>query len=202
VTDPKIRDLADELIPSAYDELELGLVDFEFFAELAWGASLDLETGATEDEVMAAAGLLWDDRIAEQARWVGTSDADRLQDAFDELNQQTIFARMNFECCGTCAGYLLWDKIKPAHLELTGYVYFNTQSAERILSERQVGLAYGSFVPIGAPGEDEADDAVATLILATLRARGLQARRQGRWGIEVDLPDWRRRLPAREQASS
>lgn len=198
MTDQKIRALADELAPSSYDELELGLTDFELFAELAWGSSIDLGLGATEDEVTAAAGLLWDEHVAEQARWLGTSDADRLQEAFDELNRQKIFARMNFECCGTCAGYRLWNEIKPADPGLVGYTYFNTQSAQLILNERQVVLAYASFVPRGEPGEDEADAVVRARVLATLKAYGLQAGPQGDWGIRVELPDWRRRLPARE----
>lgn len=200
MTTMSTRDLADELTTGwLLDCLELGLTDFEFFAELAWGASLDQETGATEDEVTAAAGLLWDEHVAEQARWTGTSDADRLQDAFAALEAQHVAARMNLECCGSCAQYVLWNQIKAAQPELTGYVYFHSQDAERILDEGTVGLAYGSFVPRGAPGEDEADDAVAALILAILRAHGLRAQQQGRWGIQVEVPDWRRRLPARER---
>lgn len=189
-------ELADERAHCWFDWLELGLLTFEEFAERAY---MSVDEDISEEIVTAAAALVWDEHLAEQACWTGTSDADRLQDAFDALNEAGIFARMSFECCGTCAGYRLWNEILPAQPELAGYLYFNTQTAEQILNERQVTMAYASFVRRGEPGEDEADAAVAARILATLRAYGLRANQEGDWGIRVELPDWRRRLPARTQ---
>jgi len=189
-------ELADGIRAQMGNQLQLGLLEYEKFVMWSW-ESFDNPDAISERGIRAAAARVWDERVAEQQTWTGRSDADRLEAAFAELDAAGVLARMNFWCCGSCASWALWKNELPNRPQLSGYVYFNSQTAERILDEGEIVMAHGSFVPRGSPGEAEADRANAERVLAVLRAHGLTAEAEGTYGIRVKLPDWRRRLPAR-----
>ena len=50
--------------------------------------------------------------VYEQAFWPDTTDCERLDAAFAELDQAGIVARQNAECCGTCAGHVVWQEVE------------------------------------------------------------------------------------------
>jgi hypothetical protein len=151
---------------------------------------LSAETAATLVET------LWATRLVEQETWQLPSDADRLQEAFDDLNNQGVVALMNFTCCQTCGTTEIDDAVIPGTNPL-GYTFFHAQDAECIPD----GATYLSFGPFGRYDNDEGYTAAAAMVgnqvARTLKKHGLTVNWDGTVArrICVLLPDWRKRLP-------
>lgn len=58
-----------------------------------------------------------------EQRVLPETDRDRLKAAFSELRRRGYGARMNFMCCGSCAGYAMGQK----HDDKKGVVYYSRQ---------------------------------------------------------------------------
>ncbi|TQJ85270.1 hypothetical protein FBY22_4028 [Streptomyces sp. SLBN-31] len=54
------------------------------------------------EQAQALADRLWLERVAEQAKWQGETDPERLTRAFTALQDAGITARENFTCCRNC----------------------------------------------------------------------------------------------------
>lgn len=129
---------------------------------------------------------------AEQAGWEGTTDCDRLDEAFAALNRQGIVARQDFSSCNKCGFTEIWDEVEEEEKQqpVEGYVFYHLQATETAIESGQLLMAYGCVE------EDEATFVrVANRIVAELRRVGLNAS----WGgtayhpIVVDGIVWRRR---------
>jgi hypothetical protein len=129
---------------------------------------------------------------AEQAGWGPTTDCDRLDEAFSNLNRQGIVARQDFSCCNNCGFREIWDEIEEAEKRqpVEGYVFYHLQCTERVISTGQLLMAYGcieedpgTFVRVG------------NKIVAELRRVGLNASWAGTAGhpIVIEGIQWRRR---------
>lgn len=57
--------------------------------------------------------------IQAQAEWPTTTDCDRLDNAFNELEQAGVVSRQHFSCCGTCR---IWDRLATT-MEVSERVY-------------------------------------------------------------------------------
>lgn len=174
--------------------------------------------GTDENRIAPLVRIAWDRRAAELASGEGTGSYAALASAFDILETGGIIARMNFTCCQTCGHAEIADErgADAAH----GYTFFHQQDSER-LAAGEVMLAFGAFRP--APGidpdllarakaEDDSpqrqaarkkvwdisDPLVGEEIAAGLRAACLEVDWDGTrvTRIRVDLPDWRKPLPA------
>lgn len=204
---PTPRGVSQTVATTARPYLDAGFCSFDEVVEIVSELledDLDPDDagGLTTDDLRTQLAKLWDARVAEQAAW-DVSDADRLTDAFAELEVGGIIARMNYACCGTCGHYEIatierpaWSGATPA----TGYVFFHQQAGERI-ADGDVYLGHAAFT-------DGLDEAAATAvelgngrrIVEVLTAHGLSASWTGSMAqnIHVALPDWRRHLPARK----
>src|SRR5579883_3124579 len=71
----------------------------------------------------------------EERKWASQTDCDKLDAAFDELEQQGIVSRQNFTCCQTCGHAEIWDEVELARqdAEVKGYVFYHMQDTERVL---------------------------------------------------------------------
>jgi hypothetical protein len=129
---------------------------------------------------------------AEQAGWEPSTDCDRLDEAFANLNEQGIVARQDFSCCNNCGFTEIWDEVEKEEKRhpVEGYVFYHLQCTERAVKSGRLLLAYGCVE------EDMANFLrVANKIVAELRRVGLDANWQGTAGhpIVVDGIVWRKR---------
>jgi hypothetical protein len=129
---------------------------------------------------------------AEQAGWGPTTDCDRLDAAFAELNASGIVARQDFSCCNNCGFTEIWDEVEEAEKKqpIEGYVFYHLQCTEQAIKTGRLLMAYGSI----EEGQ-EAFQRVGQKIVASLKQAGLKASWAGtdRDPIVVDDIVWRRR---------
>jgi hypothetical protein len=130
--------------------------------------------------------------LLEQTTWPTTTDCDRLDAAFADLESGEIVARQNFTCCQTCGHYEIGDEIaaaRKAGREVRGYAFYHMQDTESAVEGSGLYLAYGAL--------EEGNDALVAIgreIVKVLRRHKLKSR----WGgsgsdrIFVTL-DWKRR---------
>jgi len=134
------------------------------------------------------------DHAAEAARWPAITDCDRLDAAFDALEEEGVIARQNFTCCMSCGSAEIWDEMgeaKEAGLPVAGYTFYHMQDTEAAVDGHGVYLAYGAT----EEGE-EAALAVARRVIARLEASGLAPDWDGDIGRRIAVPlDWKRRRP-------
>ncbi len=136
------------------------------------------------------------DRMAEhlqsQRQWPATTDCDRLDWAFEELDRMGIVARQNFTCCCNCGHYEIGDEIRKAGEKhpVEGYVFYHMQDTEAAVECGSFYLAYGSV----EEGE-EALTAIGRKIVLALERAGLRTEWNGRADTRIKLIDfdWKRR---------
>jgi hypothetical protein len=129
---------------------------------------------------------------AEQSGWEGSTDCDRLNEAFASLNEQGIVARQDFSCCNNCGFAEIWDEVEKeeARHPVEGYVFYHLQSTERAIESGELLLCYGCI-----EDDSKALKRVANKIVEELLRVGLKARWQGTTAhpIVVERIVWRRR---------
>jgi hypothetical protein len=137
-----------------------------------------------------AAGLIEDHRRTE-ASWPETTDCDRLDMAFAELEHHGILARQDYWCCSTCGHSAAWGEVEreQAKRPINGYVFYHSQDTE--------GAVYGSFyLAYGAVEDSEsALRRVAMAIIDTLRRFGITTEWNGQTNSRILVKDfdWKRR---------
>jgi len=135
--------------------------------------------------------LAIEDHLATQVSWPETTDCDRLDAAFSELEASGIVARQNAVCCQTCALYELEQEIVPlleAGHNLRGYTFYHEQDTEAAVDGYGICLAYGSL-------EEDGDSvAIGHEVAEVLRRHSFAVDWDGdiKHRIEVAL-DWKRR---------
>ncbi|MGC4942570.1 DUF6891 domain-containing protein [Kribbella sp. DT2] len=138
---------------------------------------------------------VWQARLAEQASWPASTDADRVAAAFAELDANGVVARMNFTCCQNC-GVTEIDDERPDDRPSSGYVFFHQQDAERLAEEpAQLYLAYGTLDPEQGRVAEQ-DEAVGRRVQEALLAQGLPVEWDGSSTARISVGPltWRRRL--------
>ncbi|WP_406463284.1 hypothetical protein OHB07_18065 [Streptomyces sp. NBC_00111] len=136
----------------------------------------------------ALADRMWLERVAEQARWEGETDPERLTRAFAALQEAGITAREDFSCCRTCGQTEIGGQGGP---DARGFVYFHSQCTDSAASGHGLMLLYGGF-----DGSSETDALIGHEVVAALEAAGLRTewdQDPGR-AVTVTPLDWRRRL--------
>jgi hypothetical protein len=109
---------------------------------------------------------------AEQARWDGPTDCDRLDEAFAALNRQGIVARQDFACCNNCGFTEIWDEIEEVEKSqpVEGYVFYHLQCTETVIKTGRLLMAYGCVEE-----DPEMFQRVAKKVVEELRRVGLDA---------------------------
>jgi hypothetical protein len=127
----------------------------------------------------------------EQQSWPDTTDCDRLDAVFEDLEADGIVARQDFTCCQNCGHAEIDDEINQAREQHTviGFAFYHQQDTERAVEGGGLILAYGALT--GKP-EDSLD--IGKRIAARLRQHGLEVR----WNEDVSkrifvAMDWKRR---------
>lgn len=133
-------------------------------------------------------------KIEEERAWPATTDCDRFDAAFSDLEQAGIVCRHNFSCCGNCAVGEIWGEIEAERSkgrEIIGCDHYNCQDTESAVEGYGVYLSYGSVLKGEGPAVD-----IGRKITEAMRAHGLKVTWDGSLlkRIHVAL-DWKRRLP-------
>ncbi|MGW3042561.1 DUF6891 domain-containing protein [Kitasatospora sp. NPDC001159] len=181
------RDRARELIRCGFqepDEIAESLVEV-----------LD-DQGLTQEEAERIVAPLWTERLAEQAAWPETTDVDRLEEAFDALEEQGIVAAMDFTCCAGCGYAEIGDE---ADEDSHGFVFFHQQDTEAAAAGRGLMLRYGAFHTGDEPNEvsERRTVEVGRAVVAALETVGLPVEWDGspHAAIRVAPLEWLNRLP-------
>lgn len=150
------------------------------------------EIDGLEGAVEEVVGALVTQHLREQAAWPAPTDCDRLDGAFEHLQERGIIARQNYWCCQTCGTSAIHGEMDAAARDgapVRGYVYYHEQDTERAAEGGGLMLAFGSV-----QDSDAARIAIAHEIVQALRSAGLEPEWDGDIArrIGVDL-DWKRR---------
>lgn len=163
-----------------------------------WVAIDDIcEEGEDPDALRAYASaeleLLWREQRALEATWQGSTDCDRLDKAFAELEERGVICRQDFTCCGNCGVAEIGLELNEAEqrgAHVRGYAFYHQQDTEAAVD------GHGIFLNYGAEKEGEAAAlAIAREIVTTLKHHGLDPQWNGSIGQRIHVPlVWRRRL--------
>lgn len=153
-----------------------------------------LEGDADEAFLRAAVAPEFESKALAERSWPDTTDCDRLDQAFAEMNERGIVALQN-------TGYTMSDGLEdvyeglyergPAGVE--GYCFYHFQDVEQALAGGGLYLAFGVF------REDKAAAAeVGRLVRGVLESHGFRVDWDGNTDTRplVSEFDWKRRLRA------
>lgn len=125
--------------------------------------------------------------LEEEKSWIGTTDCDKLTNAFTELSQNGIVAKENFTCCQSCGSYEIWEHAVEGDY---GYVFYHQQDTERAVEGEGVYLAYGHIGMAKKPLSE-----ITEQIVQTIEKHGLTVDWNGSVNTRmlVNL-DWKKRI--------
>jgi len=128
----------------------------------------------------------------EQALWPATTDCDRLDAAFAELERAGIVCRQDFSCCGTCGVSEVFDEMKQQTkrgMQVRGYSFYHMQDTESAVE------GHGLYLNYGAVQDGEAAALViGEEIAAALKRHGLKVNWDGTFAVRIGISlDWKRR---------
>lgn len=124
----------------------------------------------------------------DQSDWPETTDCDRLDAAFADLETAGICARQHFSCCYSCATDEMQAEIdETAH---SGYAYTTPADTEQAATHGRMFVSFGSTA-----GGRRANAAIGQRVLAALRRAGLRAEWDGDPDHRIALVGlvWKRR---------
>ena len=143
----------------------------------------------------AVAEQAYSAHVRAQADWPDTTDCDRLDAAFAELEEAGIIARQNFSCCGTCGAAEIHDEIdlaEQAGRPARGFTFFHIQDTEHAVGGESLYLSYGA-----ADQDRAAAVEIGHEVVDILGRHGLSPAWNGKHANRIKLPlTWQRRRPA------
>ncbi|MEZ5998963.1 MAG: hypothetical protein R3B98_09745 [Hyphomonas sp.] len=132
--------------------------------------------------------------VQEQQNWPILTDFDRLELAFDMLEDDGIVARQHFTCCGTCGASEIGaeiDDFEDLGRAAKGYAFFHQQDTESAVESGSLYISYGAANP-EASNEDCV--AIGQQLFDALTKVGLKPIWDGKINHRVGLAiDWKRR---------
>jgi hypothetical protein len=125
-----------------------------------------------------------------QRDWPETTDCDRLDAAFAELDRLGILARQHFRCCGTCGTKDIREEMDLA-TAARGFTFFHIQDTEHAVGGEFLYLSFG------AATTDRSDAVtIGHEVVQTLSRHGLRPTWDGRHVNRIGLGlTWQRRRP-------
>jgi hypothetical protein len=157
-----------------------------------FAADTTADANALRGAALAVADRALSAHVADQANWPDTTDCDRLDTAFAELDRTGIVARQHFSCCGTCGAHEIHDEMDQAEKAGTpprGYTFFHVQDTEHAVGGDLLYLSYGAV-----NRDKTASVAVGREVVAVLGRHGLSPAWNGKHAHRIALPlTWQRR---------
>lgn len=128
----------------------------------------------------------------EQEAWPKTTDCDRLDQAFAELERTGVVCRQDFSCCGTCGTTEIQDEMETASrggTQVRGYAFYHMQDTESAVEGHGLYLNYGAV----EDGEAAAVG-IGQEIVEALKQEGLKVDWDGTWAVRIGVNlEWKRR---------
>lgn len=201
---PSPEPVAEAVAGEGLDELREWLVrevaaGFSAAREIVEAAGDVFEGQLERDVVQAEAERMLPGLLAaharEEAAWPETTDNDRLEAAFTELEAGGIICRENFSCCNTCGSAEIWAEVDDANdviPHVRGWIFYHMQDTESAVEGGGIYLSYGAVADT-----KNAPLAIAREVVRTLTNHGLHVDWNGdiTRRIMVEL-DWKRRRRA------
>ena len=155
-------------------------------------ADTQVPAAALREAATALADQALTAHLAEQAGWPGTTDCERLDAAFTDLDAGGIVARQHFSCCGACGATEIHDEIERVEKTgqaVRGYTFFHIQDTEQAVAGEALYLSFGS-----ADRDREAGLDIGREVVAALERHGLSPTWSGRHAHRIALQLlWQRR---------
>lgn len=218
-TEERAQEFARELVYAGFvTRAEATSRLFEFLVD---DEAAELTPAQAKPTAAKVVDEVWRQRLADQASWSSPTDAERLRDAFRELDTLGIICRMNFTDCSDCANdeigaerMRLADGEPPLHPDY-GFrhwasVTFHSQDSARLADEpARLYLGYGCWIPGPALPDrvrdfwgpnrrpeqpeawDVADTALGELLVSVLHRHGLKTEWNGTNAGKVIVTDLR-----------
>lgn len=163
-----------------------------------------LEGEASPPEIAAAAeatvAIAAAERHEAMKSWPATTDCDRLDAAFEELNARGIMGRHDWTCCSNCAAAEMPDEFerlegKSGGVPIIGYTCYHQQNTESAAEGGALYLAYGSTERAESEEAYVAQClAIAKTVCDVLESHGLKTRWDGSYSKKISVPIvWQRR---------
>ncbi|MBI5705613.1 MAG: hypothetical protein HZC36_01335 [Armatimonadetes bacterium] len=153
----------------------------------------DFEADAMHPVLINQTDELWAARLEEQRSWPPITDCDKLDAAFQELDNSGIVARQDFTDCQTCGNSEIWNemsKAREAGHRVRGYTFYHQQDSESATEGYGVFLSYGS-----TRKGSWFQRGIAAEVCRVLRRHGLSV--TWPWSVRTRIHcelDWKRRL--------
>ena len=133
------------------------------------------------------------EHLARQAAWPDVTDCDRLDQAFETLNNGGIVAMHDFACCQNCGLAEIGAEVgsaKEAGVDVVGFAFYHSQDTDSAAAGHGLYLTYGHV-----DGGEVNGVAVGRVIVSALQDAGLETSWDGSMGqrIAVRLA-WQRRI--------
>jgi hypothetical protein len=166
--------------------------DYDTYSGEEPGEELKKAVAALAPEM---AQIMIQELAKEMKRWPEVTDNMKLTKALDSLAPEILLFE-DFECCGTCAGALLFSNYEEGKFpaESKGYATYNEQSTDRVAEGGSLYLGHSSF----SATYDEAEDLrIAGKIVEALKAEGLDVEWNGSADRTIQIKNmrWRRPFP-------
>lgn len=134
------------------------------------------------------------ERLAEQQSWPAITDFDRLEAAFDKLNDLGIIAMHNAGYTrqdGESDAYDMHHTLAGDNIPTKGYCFYHGQDLERVIESGKLYLAFGYF-----QGDDHTGMEIGRSIVQALEEASFQVswNQQLDTRIEVNGINWQKRL--------
>jgi len=151
-----------------------------------------LEDDVDEADMRALINREFSEKRKQERKWPETTDCDRLDAAFDELNSRLIIAIHN-------AGYTTsegHEDVGEIHATMPpgtyrGYCFYHGQDVERAVAGQGIFLAFGDM-----RDTEEGKREVAEIIKTTLQSQGFFVEWDGDTNKRIRVPQmiWQRKL--------
>lgn len=134
------------------------------------------------------AAKLWNQAEFEERSWQGVSTNDRIDKAFEFLDQAGIFSAQDYWCCSSCGHSAAADTMTER--KTRGYVFYHEQDTERAVDGGGLMLAYGSY-----EGEEPNTEAIGREICTALDRFGIPHEWDGSSSSRIFIQpfEWRKR---------
>jgi len=190
---PNLADLHTDIREFLETQVRSGSAEVEKLPDSAAEVYADYaETRTIAAVARAALKDIVDLYQSEQRLWPATTDCDRLDAAFLELESIGIVARQNFWCCQTCGFSAMEDEVEECRTRgqcVRGFTFYHEQDTERAVKGEGLYLSY-----CDVEGKEEEQAKIGREIQEVLEANGLTTVWDGSVSQRILVKlDWKRR---------
>ena len=155
----------------------------EFRGEFG-GPDFDKAVAATVDRHLARYLIM-------ESAWVASTDCDKIERAFRDLEKMGVVTRQHFACCNDCGHREMQSELRRLRkgASVRGFAFFHHQDTQRAIKQGTLFLTFDAI-------EKNVEKAVEIggIVLDTIRKTGLKAEWSGSYLQRIAVSvNWRKR---------